>query len=325
MNKWILNQTGLRSALGPGAQWALPAARAGITRPADIDFTIVDEEDEEQNLIGYPAFGPFEGFYQFGLWSHLGAAALEDLLLKIPDRERLYSQVQFFLSAPRPSMERTLWDLEQENPFDSFLVSPLLDLCSFPVPASNRRFTGCGAEGGWLGLSTLMQLPPSVDQCIQLGVDSLSDYESVEWLANQNRLKSPDQPNGIMPGQAATCLFWTRNRSDTNPSGLSLQSVYTLPGKSIFEESPSETGKRLATCIQQVLQNASKPTTQLAKTQQPFTVMVNHAGPKPGLMPKFSYMNNLTGIHVQLWTIVSFSVKQVPLQFPWPWPLPNII
>lgn len=65
-----------------------------------------------------------------------------------------------------------------------------------------------GSAGGMLLLQSARDFieQESVDVCLLCGIDSYMEIEAIHWLENSGRLKTGEQPNGVIPGEGAAVL-----------------------------------------------------------------------------------------------------------------------
>jgi 3-oxoacyl-[acyl-carrier-protein] synthase-1 len=73
---------GMVSSVGWDVGTACASIRAGIARPAELEFTVLDPDaDDEAPVVGHPISGLTEGFVLVGAWLRLALASLDDLAL----------------------------------------------------------------------------------------------------------------------------------------------------------------------------------------------------------------------------------------------------
>jgi len=82
---------------------------------------------------------------------------------------------------------------------------------SLPTAVARERcsFVDTGHEGGLalLGIAGELLATQQVDVCLVGGVESYKHIDTLHWLEAQGRLKTADQPNGIVPGEGAGFLL----------------------------------------------------------------------------------------------------------------------
>ncbi len=60
---------------------------------------------------------------------------------------------------------------------------------------------------------------PAISACFVCGVDSYTNSTSLEWLEQTDRLKTPTNPDGVIPGEAAACVIVARPGSGKREGG----------------------------------------------------------------------------------------------------------
>ncbi len=133
---------------------------------------------------------------------------------KLPDRNghEFWERTGFIAVTPSVKSPR-FSDEDDEFSDDSLiresLLDPLFKTIRLPI-AEKWRDVCCKGHAGaanaleiaikWLDDNTL-------DRVIVLGVDSYLDPETLQYLQINNRLKTSDQPKGLIPGEAAACFM----------------------------------------------------------------------------------------------------------------------
>lgn len=218
---------GMASSLGWTATAACAAARAGMTRAAELDyFTVYDEAAEELlPVIGHPAAGIKGGFAGSGRMALLGSMALSDLLRENRPEMNDLSRTGCMISLPSryyremgDKMESdptggALPDVIDDDPalaeskafYESNLVPKIFDLCGIAArPRRSEVFledqaglaTAISRAFQWIEVGEL-------DRCLVGGIDSYLDSEMLELLSRLDLLKTPKNPAGFMPGEAS--------------------------------------------------------------------------------------------------------------------------
>jgi len=80
---------------------------------------------------------------------------------------------------------------------------------ALPVPLANDLCLTAGHQGPLSALHLARQRIASGEwqRAIVLSIDSLMDEASLRWLQANGRLKTPEYPVGLIPGEAAACLL----------------------------------------------------------------------------------------------------------------------
>lgn len=227
---------GLVSSLGRDVATACAAARAGLSRPAELkslSFQLRAEFGKETidgfpPVVGHSVPGIGAGFVGPARTVLLASAALDDLLAHGPltGADLLRTGVHLNLSdffiqdmaverehqsagggtepPPRPSQ---VWKQESQN-----LLPKILARCGLSIPAENQALY----HGGHTGLvqaldEALIKLKSGrLDQCLVGAVESCIEPHFLEAAAAMEVLKTGDNPAGFMPGEAAGFLLLER-------------------------------------------------------------------------------------------------------------------
>jgi 3-oxoacyl-[acyl-carrier-protein] synthase-1 len=89
------------------------------------------------------------------------------------------------------------------------LAANIVELAGLPVPAEACRVFATGPTGFVAAVDQAMAAfqADELDACIVGGVDSLVDPAVLRFLHQAGRLKTPDDPTGLIPGEAAAFLL----------------------------------------------------------------------------------------------------------------------
>lgn len=237
-----LSAIGAATALG-GAVQAAAAARAGVARPSPIPggLAVDSETNEPVPVTGLAAVGLTDGFEGMGRLARLGEAALLDLVSASPPISP--SRTRMLLALPRPPGEgaeahrgrggRVLGEEDpedEEEPEDppgrkaEHLAREILDGANVPLlQTSVQCFLGERAgttEALQHAMATLAQR--QCDAVLLLALDSLADPSRLDALVAEGRVKTPDNPTGFLPGEAAVALLLERRDARSTRPPLAL-------------------------------------------------------------------------------------------------------
>lgn len=224
----VITGLGVQSSLG-GVTMACAASRAGITRLRELeDFPVLADDGSQENARGHPVLS-VTGFRGNARLLSLGWAALEDLLRQQPgirklqpDRTGLLLCLPSLKSRQVPERTRTLHLQHFED--ESLIIPPSSspggrDLCArltqlgrLSVPEANWADTCSGHAGLALMISFALESLRTyrLSQCLIGALDSLVEPAALEWLHGIRRLKLPDKPDGIIPGEAGVFILLER-------------------------------------------------------------------------------------------------------------------
>lgn len=199
----VITGLGVCSSLGK-SELACAAARAGISMPRELsDVVLTCRDGTDASIVGHPILTA-AGFQGMGKLICLGSAALEDLLEANDIRSEIPEKIGFSvcLRAPLP-----------DAPLDGKrLCSRLSALASLPIPEGNWSYLDEGHAGFAHAIMVASaKLRAGVwHRCLVGGIDSLLDEAALESLIDSGRLKTPDKPDGLQPGEAGAFVLLER-------------------------------------------------------------------------------------------------------------------
>lgn len=190
-----------RTSLGDAVS-AAAAARAGLARPAPLEHTTFDEDEGNVPVTGHPvrAVTGFQG--EARLLALLGPALKE---LSAASRTTPTDPIALLVAVPELDQRgRQAGATPMRVP--GFL-DRLVARTGAKIP-SELRHTFPGRTGVARALQAARELLAQgrVQACLVGAVDSLCDDLAVDALAAAGRLKTPDNPVGCQPGEAAVAL-----------------------------------------------------------------------------------------------------------------------
>jgi 3-oxoacyl-[acyl-carrier-protein] synthase-1 len=215
----FVNDTVVISSVGFNAQTTAASMRAGISRPEPLDGFAQITEDDEENITGYPIQLLTHGFAGAGRYIQLMRRGFEEVVKKLQAKpDDTPTKIYLLMAVPETSrymQTKEPEDAPDKNPFQFYNTgwdetvntaltqSGLLEILSgykvVPVaPSSSAKLLAQSA-------ALLQQKPDSL--VISGFVDSFTDHAALTWLNNMGRLKSPNNPIGLIPGEAVSFLF----------------------------------------------------------------------------------------------------------------------
>lgn len=222
---------GMVASLGYDVATVCAAARAGIVRPAELDYFPVrsPEDGEIAGVIGHPVPELTRGFEGFARLLRIAQAGLADLQRQAPHAPWISARTAFYLSLADPRREYTglaliqdeesrqgreeeAQEAEQESP-DEDMGLPLLQtaaqLTGWPGESFLRFVTTSGHTGAAEAICEACKdlHEGRVEAAIIGGVDSLLEEDTLVWLESTSRLKTPSVPAGLQPGEAGAFLL----------------------------------------------------------------------------------------------------------------------
>ncbi len=222
---------GMVSSVGWGYEDSCASIRAGITRPSEItDYSVLDSKIQDLvPIVGYRIPVGASGFDTAGKWIAIGVAALNELHSKLGSGRQLpdeYWQSTLFVAVcPRLDPNR----LQSVEPQDDSVVTqaflgPILSQLGLPIPERNLRTHTTGQTGVFSALeSAASELQAgNFKRAVILAVESYLDSLSLEWLDACGRLKTDDNPTGLIPSEAAVAICVDLGHSMPNTSALAV-------------------------------------------------------------------------------------------------------
>lgn len=247
-----ITSLGMVCSVGHDVRTACASIRAGISRPRPIVYHEILDPATQQAvpLVGYPLAGFAEGFNILGFWIRASLACLDDLVdfgkLPGPSDQAFWSKTALIAACPPMNDARFDGSDKMTDDFvkEAFLHR-LLEAWPYPVARANLGIVGTSHAGAIIAIRRAVSFltERGVDRAIVLAVDSLLDPMTLDWLAGNERLKTPDNPVGVMPGEAAAC-FLVEPRSGASARGAKVWAHIAPPG--VGQETSSFSGGHLS-------------------------------------------------------------------------------
>jgi 3-oxoacyl-[acyl-carrier-protein] synthase-1 len=167
------------------------------------EFLVELESLDREPLIACPIEGLTDGYVALGRWTRLASAALSDLLDNSSLSRDDLAAVRLYLGLPQPT-ERHLGLEIGEN-----LGKRIGEWLDVPQLVANARTYPEGNAAAILALTdAIMDLQAgAVRFAVVGGVDSLIELESLDVFLEARRLKTGDNVDGFIPGEAAAFIL----------------------------------------------------------------------------------------------------------------------
>jgi hypothetical protein len=257
VNDVCLTGLGMTTSLGDDAVTSCAAARARMVNPSTIDlFKVGDPENMEGSPVKVHAACDvtrgFEGDARLlrllvsalaDLWSTTDAASFGDkprFYLSLPHPQRIYMGLPRFEEEARADLEEEIRELgpgSDPRVWAEGLLRRALRLSECTVLDKKHvdyPVVGAVALSGTSGVIELLAQVASdlqtreASAAIVIGADSLLDIPTLDWLERTARLKTPNRPAGLMPGEAAACLVFERRDQARRRGARELGSLVAL-------------------------------------------------------------------------------------------------
>lgn len=191
--------TGMVCSAGLDSRSASAALRAGIAKFDETSY----RDNNGEPIVG--AVAPiFEGEVRFEeRFFTLLTMALEDCLKGV-DR-RVLEQVPLLVGLPeagRPGVPDSV----------SEIIAVAEKRLGVRFDPEHSRTLSIGHTAGFRALGVARELlrNPRVPACLISGVDSYMRATTLLWLEHHDRLKTPENSDGVIPGEAASAVLVTR-------------------------------------------------------------------------------------------------------------------
>jgi 3-oxoacyl-[acyl-carrier-protein] synthase-1 len=211
----VITGIGMMSSLGDGVT-ACAAARAGITRPAELSMAVASRDDENpQPVTGHPC-PAVEGFEGIARLVYLARLALDELEEGSPLLREAARPIPLLLELPhgdeRPVLEAQLEQQGGGQRWQDVFRERLKGLSAKSSWLSEVRIAHRGHAGVIWALNEARGLlaEGKSESCIVGGADSYLDALTLEWLAANDMLKQPNRSVGLHPGEGAAVFLVER-------------------------------------------------------------------------------------------------------------------
>jgi 3-oxoacyl-[acyl-carrier-protein] synthase-1 len=266
-----ITSLGMISSVGFGVVPACASIRAGIARPRPLhSFQVLSSEPAEAlPLTAHPVEGYTEGFAWVGRWLRLATGALGDLLRygELPEEtdSRFWDRTGLVAALPFPDEESLSGRYDQDLSLLKRAYLPtLLRVARLPIQAEHTHVIWSGHVGSIDAVCHAHRMLQSagVDRVVIVAADSYLDETTLNELLSQRRLKTPDVPCGMAPGEAAACFLVESQRSarTRKPAVEALIRAAVTARDEQFSFRSPHTGAVLAQVMEQALDMADVTT-----------------------------------------------------------------
>jgi len=220
---------GMVAALGNDVAMNCAAARAGLVRSGVLENYRIRSavEGSEQPVIGHAAHLYTKGFEGETRLVRLMQGALTDLLRQTSHIDWSATLARFYIALPDPARGQVAAPDAPSDPASEQKKHPwtvaarvlekALRLVSWPGTGQPAYVSIAGHSAGALMLQAAQQdlASDATQVAVIVGVDSLLDEGTLNWLHSVDRLKCDGAPDGLQPGEACVALALTRGGSAT--------------------------------------------------------------------------------------------------------------
>jgi 3-oxoacyl-[acyl-carrier-protein] synthase-1 len=223
----VVSSLGMVTNLGRDVRTSCAAARAGISRFSSVgEFTTFDPDTLETPVIGAPIAGFTDGFAATGTFVRLAHTALADLIryggLPGSDNHEFWSHTSVVWCLPEVTFDRFMWPQDEVTEILQVACAErLLDVAGLPLAVSPAGQLPKGHIGAADALSRIDALASDTgaERLVLLATDSYMDELAMRVLMSEDRLKSPETPAGLMPGEAGAAILLEAEGTATSVCG----------------------------------------------------------------------------------------------------------
>lgn len=258
---------GMISSVGYDALTTCASVRAGIVRAQPLEhFKIVDEENNEIAITGCPISPITDGFGTVPRWKIMAEQAFIDLIesSSLPGAEDVGFWSRTGVVFTTPSLDSAHLDFEgvlNRSNAREVLIDPFITDLGMPIDLTKCFVVDEDSTAFVKACERIDQFleQEGIDRAVLISVDSYIEANSLQWLDFTKRLKTPSNPVGLMPGEAAALLFETSTvatqRNTTPLAQIAAQSRQFEENNFLTEE--VNAGDALGTAIKATLIQAS--------------------------------------------------------------------
>ena len=198
----VISAIGMTTPVGMTAAQSCAAIRAGIAAMTDLDVVIETEALETVPLRGCTVPNLTDGYLGLGRWTRLVTSALKDLMesAKLSPDELARSTVYLALPGQRPGTDARV---------PQMLGLRIAQWLGLPGIEGRVRIYAAGHAAAAQACSEAVVHVQSgvIERAIICGVDSLVEPATLEFFQSKRRIKTDDQIDGFIPGEAAAVIL----------------------------------------------------------------------------------------------------------------------
>jgi len=237
INNICITGMGMVASIGYDVITCCAAARAGIVRSTGLDYfpVLAPDDWDPLSLTVHQASLVTEGFEGKIRLLRLAHAGLVDLQRQVPDAPWTHVRTAFYLSLPDPLRVHSGLSLIEDEKNRQSLTKKAQEAAEEPLDKDmpSHLIEEAVRLSGWRGESLLKFVTTSghtgvaevlraatvdlyngqVEMAVIGGVDSLLDKDTLWWLKSRGRLKTPDVPAGLQPGEAGAFILIETSQS----------------------------------------------------------------------------------------------------------------
>ncbi len=244
---------GARTPLGFTAESSFAAVRAGISSINEHPLFIDKQDEPVRMALDYelkPGFGVSDRLIE------MAKSALGEICTKVDFNQLGLEDVALFLALPE---ERPGW-----HEHDIQTVKNKLHQLSLPIKFKSIELFPKGHAAGLTALNIAAGRikDGQSEMCIVLGVDSYSDFETLEWLDNNRQLANAYNRGAFFPGEGAGAVVIAATKMLSRYKLDSLAIIRKLAMATETKRIKTDTlclGEGLTECVKEVVKSLRLP------------------------------------------------------------------
>jgi 3-oxoacyl-[acyl-carrier-protein] synthase-1 len=200
----VVTGIGMTTPVGLTAAQSCAAVRAGISALTELEYFVVEKDGfPEGFLTACSVTGLTDGHLGLGRWTRLATSALADLSAAARLSAADLATSALFLALPSPTrrgVDRRIADVLPGR-IARWMDAPGLE-------QRTRVYLDGHAAGASATRDGLAELRAgTIARAIVCGVDSLIEPETLRFLVEKRRLRTPEQADGLLAGEGAACFL----------------------------------------------------------------------------------------------------------------------
>lgn len=241
---------GMVSSVGLNADSSCAAIRARLSRFEELPF----HDGSGEKIIGAPATEAVPNRQGYQRLAPLLASAVRECL-----HRRIHEN---WSSNTKPLLLVAVDDLRRPDYPKDISERLLIDVGSLLRLQWDARSAvfAHGRTAFFRALAEARQIlgGGDVGACLVAGVDSLLNTHALEWLQSQDRLKTEDNLDGVIPGEAAAAV-WIERMGQARPRFLDVLGIGFGEEASVLEPDTPNIARGLADAFRKALAEAAMP------------------------------------------------------------------
>lgn len=233
--KLLISGIGMLTSVGHDVETACASIRAGVMRAEELDYmqTASGDLSDPGAIVGCPLSLITDGYGSVLRWSAMANETLLDLIkyssLPSFSDTAFWSQTAVIFTLPSLDSPHFLFEgvVNPDNAM-SVYVEPFIAQSELPISSDQCYIVDADNIAVIKACDLVEQILENGDmsRVIVLATDSNVEKNILNWLALSGRLKTPENPVGLMPGEASAALLFETESSIAQRDAKALARVY---------------------------------------------------------------------------------------------------